>query len=132
MIALPLVWRAQRVIDTPLGEVVAALPRPVPWSAADPERVALAAGRASGGWRRCFGGINSCLTRSLVTGAMLAARGEVELHVGLQPGDGDQAVDGHAWITIDGVPVGADGMTAEQRFTRIVSVPFTEACGASR
>jgi hypothetical protein len=132
MIALPLARRAQRVIDTPLGEIVAGLPRPGPWPATEPERVALAASRASWGWHRWFGGINSCLTRSLVTGAMLATRGEVVLHVGLRPGDGDHVVDGHAWITIDGVPVGADGVTADERFTRIVSVPFTEDLGVSR
>jgi hypothetical protein len=132
MIALPLAWRAQRVIDTPLREIVAALPRLGRWPATDPQRVAIAASRASGRWCRWFGGINSCLTRSLVAGAMLAARGDVVLHVGLRPGNGDLVVDGHAWITLDGMPVGADGVTADERFTRVVAVPFTRALGVPR
>lgn len=129
VLAMPLAWRAQRVIDTPLRELVAGLPRPSGWPVRDPERIAIAAGRASGTWWRWFGGINSCLTRSLVAGAMLAALGDVVLHVGFRPGDGDGVVDGHAWITIGGVPVGGDGLMADQRFSRIVSVPFTTRLG---
>jgi hypothetical protein len=127
VLAMPLAWRAQRVIDTPLRELVAGLPRPRGWPVRDPERIAIAAGRASGTWWRWCGGINSCLTRSLVAGAMLADQGDVVLHVGFRPGDG--VVDGHAWITIGGVPVGADGLMAEQRFSRIVSVAFTTPVG---
>ena len=128
-IAVPLAWRAQRVVDTPLHELVARLARPGVWPARDPERVTVAAGRATARWGRWFGGINSCLTRSLVAGSMLAACGDVVLHVGFRPGEGDRAVDGHAWITVRGEPVGADGRLAGERFSRIVSVPFTARGG---
>ena len=80
-------------------------------------------------WRRWFGGVDTCLTRSLVLGGLLAGRGEVELNVGFRPGEREPAVDGHAWVTVDGRPVGNDGRLAEERYTRVIAVPFSIVSG---
>jgi hypothetical protein len=94
------------------------------------ERVARAAGRSTSRWARWFGGLDTCLTRSLVAGSLLAGRGEVVLQVGFRPGEAEQVVDGHAWITMDGEPVGPDGQLAEERYERVMSIPFGEEGGA--
>jgi hypothetical protein len=125
--ALPLARWAQRVRDTRLPDVVAEMARRGPRSpeiAAD--RLAWAAGRATARWARWFGGLDTCLTRSLVTGSLLSGHGEVVLHLGFRPGEADDAVDGHAWITLNGEPVGADGHLAEERYERTMSIPFEE------
>ena len=89
-LALPLARRAQRVTDTPLDELVAELARRRRSAVVAPDRVALAAARATARWSRWFGGLDSCLTRSLVAGAMLAGRGGVALHIGFRPGQGER------------------------------------------
>jgi len=154
--ALPLARRAQRVRDTRLPDVVAAmaargalhrglpvldlLPRPAGGVDAgasnglrtvDTERVARAAGRATARWARWFGGLDSCLTRSLVAGGMLAGAGEVVLQVGFRPGEPERTVDGHAWVTVDGRPVGPDGQLAEERYERVLEIPFGAAGGGA-
>ena len=68
---------AQRVREVPVGEVVAAHARRGGGGGGHPvHRVELAVRRAIWRWRRCFGGIDSCLTRSLAsnepTGAVWA------------------------------------------------------------
>lgn len=68
----------------------------------DPERARLAAARACARYARWFGGLNTCLTRSLVAGALLCGRYQVSLHVGFRPGSDEAPVDGHAWLTVDG------------------------------
>jgi hypothetical protein len=157
--ALPLARRAQRMTDTRLPDVVAAMaegrvfsfwflvfssPRPPSGQdgqrgsrsiggggvGVDLERVARAAGRSTSRWARWFGGLDTCLTRSLVAGSLLAGRGEVVLQVGFRPGEAEQVVDGHAWITMDGEPVGPDGQLAEERYERVMSIPFGEEGGA--
>jgi hypothetical protein len=132
MLALPLARRAQRVTDTPLDELVVALARRRRTAGVAPDRIALAAARATARWARWFGGLDSCLTRSLVAGAMLAGRGGVALHIGFRPGQGEQAVDGHAWITVGGRPVGIDAALAEEAYTRTLSIPFGEGAGGPR
>ena len=73
-----------------------------------------AAQRACNRWGRWFGGINTCLTRSLVAGALLAGGHEVVLHVGFRPTDrGPEAVDGHAWLVVDGEVVELTGLDHE-------------------
>jgi len=64
---------------------------------------------------RC-GLLNTCLTRSLVAGAMLSDARDVCLHVGFKvPHNSLDLIDGHAWLTRSGVVVinmdrpGADG-----------------------
>jgi hypothetical protein len=128
--ALRLAQRAQRVRWVPVPDVVAAIALlggggrsyPVP-------RVELAAARAVTRWQRWFGGIDTCLTRSLVFGGLLAGRGEVLLNIGFRPGEEEPALDGHAWVTVDGSAVGADGDLAGERYTRVLTEPFSRASG---
>jgi len=128
--ALRLAQRAQRVRWVPVPDVVAAITLlggkgrgyPVP-------RVELATARAVNRWRRWFGGIDTCLTRSLVLGGLLAGRGEVMLNIGFRPGEEEPALEGHAWVTVDGSPVGADGDLAGERYTRVLTEPFSRASG---
>jgi hypothetical protein len=127
--ALPAARHAQRVADMPLPALVAAMAGGMPAPTADASRIALAAARATHRWARWFGGLDSCLTRSLATGAMLAGRAEVVLHVGFRPGEQQRVVDGHAWVTVDGTPVGADADMADEHYTRVLSIPFQTAAG---
>jgi hypothetical protein len=89
-------------------------------------RLELAAKRATSRWSRWFRGIDTCLTRSLVLGGLLVGRGDVELNLGFRPGEDEPNLDGHAWITIDGRPIGVDGSLAEGRYTRVLAVPFSK------
>jgi len=128
--ALGLARRAQRVRRVPVPEVVRDIAarggggrdHPVP-------RVELAAVRASNRWRRWFGGFDTCLIRSLVLGGLVAGRGEVMLNIGFRPGEEQPSIDGHAWVTVDGNPVGADGDLARERYTRVLTVPFLRGSG---
>jgi hypothetical protein len=122
--ALPLARQAQQVSDTPVPELVTHMSAARRRFRAAPERIALAAARATARWARWFGGIDTCLTRSLAAGAMLAGRGEVVLHVGFRPGQEERMVDGHAWITVEGEPVGADGRVAGEPYTKVLAIPF--------
>ena len=128
--ALCLARRAQRVRRVPVPEVVQDIAarggggrdHPVP-------RVELAAVRASNRWRLWVGGFDTCLIRSLVLGGLLAGRGEVMLNIGFRPGEEQPSIDGHAWVTIDGNPVGADGDLAGERYTRVLTLPFLRGSG---
>jgi hypothetical protein len=35
-------------------------------------------------------------------------------------------LDGHAWVTVDGRPVGHDGALAREGYTRVLTVPFSQ------
>jgi hypothetical protein len=128
--ALKLARRAQRVRWVPVPDVVKDIAArggggwdfPVP-------RVELAAARAVNKWRRWFDGFDTCLIRSLVLGGLLADRGEVMLNIGFRPGEAEPSVDGHAWVTVDGNRVGADGDLARERYTRVLTVPFLRGSG---
>ncbi len=128
--ALKLARRAQRVRRVPVPDVVEDIAArsgggrdyPVP-------RVELAAVRAANRWRRWFGGFDTCLIRSLVLGGLLANRGEVMLNIGFRPGEDQPSIDGHAWVTVDGNRVGADGDLAKERYTRVLTVPFLRGSG---
>ena len=125
--ALALARRAQLVRRLPVTEVVEVLSRlgggghdfPV-------RRLELAATRAVSRWCRWFGGIDTCLTRSLVLGGLLVDRGNVRLNFGFRPGEDEPALDGHAWVTIDDRPVGVDGSLAGESYTRVLAVPFSK------
>jgi len=128
--ALGLVRRAQRVRRVPVPEVAADIVSrsgvgrgyPLP-------RLERATARAVTRWHRWFGGIDTCLIRSLVLGGLLAGRGEVTLNIGFRPGEEKPALDGHAWVTVDGSAVGADGKLAGERYTRVLTVPFSGDSG---
>jgi hypothetical protein len=108
--ALKLARKAQRVSKDPLPQVVESLAgrRNGPKVFSEDE-LGLAAARATARWSRWFGGVDTCLVRSLVLAALLIGRGEVVLHIGFRPGESEANLDGHAWVTLDGHPVGADG-----------------------
>jgi hypothetical protein len=110
--ALPVASAAQRVRSEPLPRVVAAVrARAIGGGVSDPAAAVRAAQRACGRWARWFGGLDTCLTRSLVAGALLAGRREVVLHVGFRPSEaGAAAVDGHAWLRVDGEVVESTGL----------------------
>jgi len=100
--ALSLAARVQRVRTVPLPRLVDRLNRSRPLVAtASTRRAAVAAGRACGRLGRWFGGLDTCLTRSLVAGILLAPRTDVMLHVGFRPGH-EKNIDGHAWLAVDG------------------------------
>jgi len=110
--ALPLARVAQAVKVEPLPRVVARMGTGGRGIAKD--EAMRAAQRACGRWARWFGGIDTCLTRSLVAGALLAGGHEVVLHVGFRPTDrGADAVDGHAWLVVDGEVVEMTGLDHE-------------------
>jgi hypothetical protein len=53
----------------------------------------------------------------------------VTLNIGFRPGEDEPALDGHAWVSVDGEPVGADGELARERYTRVLTVPFSGTSG---
>jgi hypothetical protein len=63
----------------------------------------------------------------LILGGLLAGRGGVVLNVGFRrEEEGEPGLAGHAWVTLDGLPVGSDGHLAETGYTRVLEVPFGE------
>lgn len=101
---------AQRMLEQPR------LPCHLP-----PGSAARAAGRASRWWSRLTTGLDSCLTRTLVTGVLLSDRPGVVLHVGFRPSEGRGAPhDGHAWLTLEGRELPEASTTAEP------GEPYTE------
>jgi hypothetical protein len=110
--ALPLARRAQAVKVEPLPKVVERVGAPGRGNSV--EEAMRAAQRACGRWGRWFGGLDTCLTRSLVAGALLAGDHEVVLHVGFRPtAEGAGAVDGHAWLVVDGETLELTGLDHE-------------------
>jgi hypothetical protein len=122
--ALPLARRAQAVRSRPLARVVASMAR-ARGRTGDPRRAALAAARACGRYGRWFGGLNTCLTRSLVAGALLCGRHQVNLHVGFRSGSDDLPLDGHAWLTVGGRMLDlARPDEAALPYTEVMVIPF--------
>ena len=65
--------------------------------------------------------LESCLLRSLVTGALLADREEVVIHVGFRRTHPEaDLMDGHAWLTVGGQPLSDDG----QGFEDVLRLPM--------
>jgi len=70
--------------------------------------------------------LNSCLTRSVVLYRLLASHEGVAIHYGFRRRDG--ALEGHAWVTVDGVAVGEpDG--ARDGYVEMAVPPPTAAFG---
>lgn len=124
--ALPLARRAQRVRTVPIHTVVQDLcSRGGGSKKLSVERLARAAARACARWQAWFGGANTCLVRSLVLGALLSDREEVVLNLGFRAGDDSRPeLAGHAWVTVGGQAAGSDGHLAENRYTRVLEIPF--------
>jgi hypothetical protein len=112
--ALRLTPKAQKVRSLPLPRVTDMMWSPSSGGVSDPGAAVRAAQRACSRWARWFGGIDTCLTRSLVAGALLAGDHEVVLQVGFRPTDrGAEAVDGHAWLEVDGERLELTGLDHE-------------------
>lgn len=127
--ALPLAKRAQRARSVPIPVLVTDLRRHGAGLGGYPiDRLSLAAERATARWSTWFGGMNTCLVRSLVLGGLLGDRGDVVLNVGFCPGDGPEpSLTGHAWVTVNSKPVGRDGDLAATRYTRVLEVQYRDA-----
>ena len=99
--ALRLSVKAQRVRRRPVWDVVNSLgrTRSLPCDVGAGE-AARAAGRACGRIKRWAGGLDSCLTRSLVAGALLADQRDVVLHIGFRGARVAPLHEGHAWVTL--------------------------------
>jgi hypothetical protein len=135
--ALRLGYQARRLRLQPVSEVAQrmlafrGLPRQVP-----PAEAQRAAARACRRLERWLDGVDSCLTRSLVAGVLLADRAEVVLHVGFRSvrGSPGLSADGHAWLTLGGEAVGEPHpeKAIEAPFSRVFEVPLSRgACPMS-
>jgi hypothetical protein len=51
------------------------------------------------------------------------------LNIGFRLGEDQPAIDGHAWVSVDGIPVGTDGDLSRERYTRVLTVPFLCSSG---
>jgi hypothetical protein len=126
-LSLPIAWKAQKVYSRPLEIVATELSRGR-WlpGTNDVGRARCAAARACRFLSRLTGARHTCLTRSLVTGALLAGRPGVELHIGFKAPGGDAVVDGHAWVTVDGHSAsgGSVSEVQEASYGKVVSIPM--------
>ncbi|MCG6963854.1 MAG: lasso peptide biosynthesis B2 protein [Acidobacteria bacterium] len=118
---------ASRVTSRPIPEVARAVMRtPVIVRTTDSRRAVRAAGRATSRLARRGAGLDTCLTRALVTAALLPRRSAVTLRIGFRPPSQASAVDGHAWLAVDGedleimIPPGDAG----QRHTQVLKIPM--------
>lgn len=110
--ALPLAREVQAVKTRPIPEVVKRIG--ARGRGIERDEALRAAQRACNRWGRWFGGLDTCLTRSLVAGALLAGDHEVALRIGFRPTDrGAGAVDGHAWLVVDGDVLELTGLDRE-------------------
>jgi hypothetical protein len=127
--ALPIAGAAQQVRRSPLPEVIEKVrDRGRRYGVEEPEEAMLAAQRACNRYGRWFGGLDTCLTRSLVAGSLLAATHEVVLNIGFRPTDvGAEAVDGHAWLVVDGEVVEPTGLDHrhEEPYTRTLELKMS-------
>lgn len=102
--ALRLAGVSCRVEREPLNQIVARLARVrgLP-RVTDADAAKRAARRACARIMPWAGALDSCLVRSLVTGALLASKAKVELNIGFRSdASAPSRVAGHAWITSDG------------------------------
>lgn len=126
--ALRLARRAQDVERLPVPAVVEALSRlrGVP-RRVDPQAALRATLRATSRGERWFGWRGTCLVRALVLSALVAGRGKVELLIGVRRGEGEAAVDGHAWVRVDGAEVSLAGPAeaGDEGFAPVAAIPVT-------
>ncbi len=123
--ALPLARRAQAVKVEPLPKVVERIGARGRGIAVD--AAMRAAQRACNRWARWFGGLDTCLTRSLVAGALLAGSHEVVMHIGFRPPVSDvRPVDGHAWLVVDGEELELTGLDHEhgEPYSTMMRIPM--------
>lgn len=118
---------ARRVTSRPIPEVVRAVMRTtVIVRTGDPRRAVRTAWRATSWLARRGAGVDTCLTRALVTAALLPRHCALTLRIGFRPPSGALPVDGHAWLAVDGedleimIPPGEAG----QRHTQVLEIPM--------
>ncbi len=128
--ALRLCYRARRLCSEPLSEVVRRLAavRGLPHNIPPPEAWRAAA-RACYRMKWWMGGLDSCLSRSLVAGALVADRADVVVHIGFRSVKGwpHESADGHAWLTVSGEAAGHHDPenVIEQSYVRVFDVPLS-------
>jgi hypothetical protein len=126
--ALPLARAAQSVQTEPLPAAVDQVCGKVSGAGVGvPHDAVRASQRACGRYVRWFGGLDTCLTRALVAGALLSGTREVVLHVGFRPTQvGAAAVDGHAWLVVDGEVVELTGLDHrhEEPYSSTLQLPM--------
>ena len=128
--ALRLSRSAQAIRKHPLPRVIDEVARRSLVRPTDVARVLLAATRAGVRSKRWFGWVDTCLTRSVVAGAMLSRSREVVLCVGFRPGAAANPADGHAWLTVDGAPADGGGSEPEEEpYETVLEIPFSERGG---
>lgn len=119
-------WRAQAIRrGVPLPEVIARLcaSRGLP-ARVRPEDGVRATIRACTRIERHFGGLDSCLVRSLVLGSLLADQERVRMHIGVRrTDDADDPLAGHAWISLAATPILPDRDDGEP-FTEVHTIDF--------
>jgi hypothetical protein len=95
-----------------------------------PRSAARAAARGGLRFDRWFGGLDTCLTRSLVAGAMLCRSHDVELHLGCRVSEGRAPIDGHAWLVVDGERIETSGaQSSEKPYTTVFQLPYRYETG---
>ncbi len=130
--ALRLTRAAQRIRSEPLDEVVSQVSGGAIFAhTGNPRRAALAANRAGARGARWFGWLDTCLTKSLAAGGLLATRRRVVLRVGFRPGSEATEADGHAWIGIDGeeLQLSAPPDLGPNPYSEILEIPFVRKGG---
>ncbi len=113
----------RRRLALPLPGTIAALAALAPTHPPSPAVAWVAALRASGRARQVAGGPDTCLVRALIAGSLLAARGDVRLHLGFRPGQAGSPADGHAWLDGADFELGRDG-TQGSAYSPALTVPF--------
>ncbi len=131
--ALPVALAAQQVKTRPLPEVarrVTAIGALI--TTEEPDQAARAAVRALNRLKRWYGALDTCLTRSLVAGALLA-REDVVLNIGFRPDPDPESdsTDGHAWLTLADQPLELTGIeiAPDQLFTTTLKLPLSRGRG---
>lgn len=113
----------RRRLTLPLHDTILALAALAPAHPPSPEIAWIASVRASGRARRVAGGPDTCLVRALIAGSLLAARGDVRLHLGFRPGSPGSPADGHAWLAGTDFELGREG-TLGRPYDPALTVPF--------
>jgi hypothetical protein len=108
LVAVRRAWLVRRRLDLPLRETIETLAALGPAKPPSPDVAWIAAVRAAGRVKRLAGAPDTCLVRALIAGSLLAARGDVRLHLGYRPGQPDRPVDGHAWLAGADFELGRD------------------------
>jgi len=113
----------RRRLALPLPDTIAALATLAPSHPPSPEVAWVAAVRASSRTRQVAGGPDTCLVRALIAGSLLAARGDVRLHLGFRPGQTGDPANGHAWLAGAGFELGREGAPGPG-YDPALTVPF--------